>query len=32
MMLVVVCVGVFSLSLWLQVSRDKGDRKDRDLH
>ena len=32
MMLAVVCVGVFSLSLWLQVSLDKGDRKDRDLH
>lgn len=23
---------VFLLSLWLQVSLDKGDRKDRDLH
>lgn len=32
MMLEVLCVCVFSLSLWLQVSLDKGDRKDRDLH
>ena len=32
MMLDILCVCVFSLSLWLQVSLDKGDRKDRDLH
>lgn len=31
-MLKVLCTCIFLLSLWLQVSLDKGDRKDRDLH